>query len=301
MYRLIFILPLFIFLLCPGLPEMAHGQDRPIIVSGNIYSPPIMWKKSGKIVGIGPKLVNLILPNLAPNYEIRDQGNWQEVQELTKAGAIDLLVGAYRNNERQQYLLFSEPYFLEPVSIIIKKGHHLAFNSWDDLIGKKGVTPFGESYGQKFDNFLTAKLEIQRATIKKCFTMLLNEEVDYLLIDFFKGVNYSRMLRQGKQVRFLPRAVTVEKLHLAVAKSSPLAPKMPEIDARLKALVKDGTVAQLIAETNQEFAHSLQARERMFRRAKRDVAAAEGVDPLDQADFHQRYKEAIGQAIFLAP
>jgi len=288
----------FLFLLLSPLSSVATDT---FVVSGNPKAPPVVWEEYDRLTGIGPDLVQSIFSELGINFMMSVEGNWQQVQDKCKSGKVDMLVSAYKNDERASYMEYSLPYLPQPTVIIVEKGKEFLFGRWESLIGKKGVTQFGESYGQKFDEFMAAKLDVQRTTMKKSFDMLLNEEADYLLIDFFKGVNYSRMMRKTGQIRFLPRPVVVEKLHLAIAKSSPLAKYLPRINARLEALKKDGTVTRLIVDTNNEFEQSLLARERMFRRARRDVAAAEGVDPLDKPDFHQRYKEAIANAIFLAP
>ena len=282
-------------------PPSTRAEQQPVIVTGNLHSPPIMWKKSGTITGIGPQLIGLILPEMGVRYEIVDKGNWQEVQKAAQTGEVDMLVGAYQNDERKKYLLFSEPYFTEPVSVVVKENAPFSLVSWRDLENKKGVTPVGESYGQQFDTFMIEHLDVQRASMKKCFDLLLSEEVDYLIIDFFKGVNYTRMLRKEQQVHFIRRPLLIEQLCLAVAKSSPLADRLPAINKRLQQLSQDGTVARLVREATEEFDRSMRERERMFRRARQDVDAAEGIDPDDRPDFHQRYKEAIGGAIFLVP
>lgn len=279
-------------------PALA-GADKPLI-SGNIYSPPIMWKKSGTITGVGPRIVELIFKELQQDYSLEDLGNWEEVQQLTRAGAIDLLVGAYRNTERQGYLLFSDPYFPEPVSLLMKKDATFTYNSWHDLIGKKGVTQFGESYGTDFDAFMAKNLEVERSSMKGSFDQLLSGQADYLIIDFFKGINYSRMLRRQAEIHFVDKPLLVEHLCLAVSKDSPLASQLPKINASLRRLKKQGVLQELIKEANQQFDQAMQARERLFKRARRDVAAAPGPDSSDRPDFHQRYQEAIGGAVYLA-
>jgi polar amino acid transport system substrate-binding protein len=282
------------------LPAANSFAAEPILVSGNMYSAPVMWEKSKEIVGVGPKLIEKIFTELHIDYRLEDMGDWDEVQERARGGSIDVIVSAYQNNDRKTYLEFSESYFPQPVVLVIPKETQFKFNTWNDLIGKKGATHFGESFGQKLDTFMANHLDIKRAGMKRCFDLLDHAMVDYIIIDFFKGLNYIHMLRRTDSVQIVKQPLTVEYISIAIAKSSPLIKRLPEINARIKAMKKDGTLAAMVKDANILFQNSMNAREKMFRRARRDGAAAQGIDPRDRPDFHQMYREALGNATYLA-
>lgn len=274
--------------------------SQPIIVSGNMYYAPVMWEKSKKIVGIGPELIATIFSDLGIEYSLENLGEWDEVQELARQGSVDVIVGAYQNDDRRTYLKFTESYFPQPVVLIVPIDSRFEFASWDDLVGKKGATHFGESFGQKFDTFMAKNLEVKRAKMKRCFDLLDTGMVDYIIIDFFMGVNYTQMLRRTKSVQIVKQPITIENISIAIAKTSPLVSRIPEINARIKAMKADGSLKTMIKDANMKFQQSMDAREKMFSRALRDTTTAKGLDPMDRPDFHQMYREAIGGATYLA-
>lgn len=281
------------------LTASCFGAEK-VIVSGNMYSAPVMWEKSKQIVGIGPELIKKIFTELNIEYTLEDLGKWDEVQELARGGSVDVIVSAYQNKDRLTYLDFTEPYFPQPVVLVVPVETKFKFDTWNDLKNKKGATHFGESYGQKFDTFMEHHLDIKRAKMKRCFDLLDLGMVDYIVIDFFQGLNYIHMLRRVDSVKIVKQPITVEHISIAISKTSPLVKRIPEINAKIQELKKDGTLAAMVKDANMLFQDSMDARERMFRRARRDVTNAKGIDPYDRADFHQMYQEALGSATYLA-
>lgn len=271
-----------------------------VIISGNMYSAPVMWEKSKDIVGVGPQLIEKIFTDLGIAYTLEDLGDWDEVQELARQGSIDVIVSAYQNDDRRTYLDFSESYFPQPVVLLVPKETRFKFTTWNDLIGKKGATHIGESFGQEFDTFMASNLDIKRAGMKRCYDLLDNGMVDYIVIDFFKAINYNQMLRRFGSVQIVKQPITVEHISIAISKTSPLIKRLPEINAKIKAMKADGTLETMIKDANMLFQASMDARERMFKRARKAGAEARGNDPLDRPDFHQMYRDALGNATYMA-
>ena len=59
----------------------------------------------------------------------------------------------------------------------------------DDLIGKKGVTNKGESYGNDFDAFIKDKLTVERTDgVDAAFKYLLDGKADYLTGGYYSGL-----------------------------------------------------------------------------------------------------------------
>lgn len=298
MFKKFFLAGMTVSLLIMG--SFTCHADQKILASGNMYSAPVMWEKSKNIVGVGPELIKKIFTDLGISYTIKELGDWNDVQELARQGSIDMIVSAYQNNDRKTYLEFSESYFPQPVVLIVPVGTRFKFDTWNDLIGKKGVTHIGESFGQEFDTFIEQKLDVKQAKMKRCFDLLDTGMVDYIIIDFFKGINYMQMLRRMKSVQIVKQPITVEHISIGIAKTSPLIARLPEINAKIKAMKADGSLEKMIMDANMLFQKSMDERERMFSRARRDNAKAKGLDPMDRPDFHQMYRDALGSATYLA-
>ena len=75
-------------------------------------------------------------------------------------GKADMIFGIYYNDERATYLDYVQPAFIfDDVVGLRDKDKKFPFTGQDDLIGKKGVTNQGESYGNDFDAFIKDKLD----------------------------------------------------------------------------------------------------------------------------------------------
>ena len=75
-----------------------------------------------------------------------------------------MIFGIYYNDKRATYLDYVQPAFtFDDVAIFVVKGKVFPLTGQDDLIGKKGVTNQGESYGNEFDAFMNDKLDVARA------------------------------------------------------------------------------------------------------------------------------------------
>ena len=216
-----------------------------VIVSGNPKAPPVVWEEYNKLIGVGPDIAKAILTELKLNYDIQVQGDWQQVQDKCKSGEIDMLVSAYKNDKRSAYMEYSIPYLPQPTVIVVLKGNEFPFGRWESLIGKRGVSNIGESYGQQFDAFIQDKLSVQFIAFERAVELLTRGETDYLIVDLYTALIYSRLLRGENAITILDPPVTTQTFHITIGKKSPMAVQMPAINKKLYRLIKDGTVEQL--------------------------------------------------------
>ncbi len=263
--------PRSLVILCCALFLLAvspAGAAEPMLVSGNPEAPPIVWDKGGKLVGIGPWLAETTLQPLGVPFVIRPAGTWAEVQARAKTGAIDLIVSAYRNRERAAYLEFSEPYLESPVVIVTKKGNTFACNCWTDLIGKKGVAHSGESFGDKFDGYIRAKLDVTYTTYERAFEMLGEDTADYLIIDLYPAIIYSKLLQVEDRIRFMDKPATVQYFHMAFARTSPYRDLLPEINRRIVEMKKAGTIKKMVMAQYTDWKKTFDQRRRFYSRSQ---------------------------------
>ena len=232
------------FLLLVLTPLTTLAAD-PFVVSGNPKAPPVVWEEYNKLTGIGPDLAQSILSELGISYTLQVKGDWQQVQDKCKSGEIDMIVSAYKNEERASYMNYSVPYLPQPTVILVEKGREFAFGRWESLIGKRGVTNVGESYGQEFDDFIKDKLNVKYIAFERAIELLNRGEADYLIVDLFTALIYAQLLQGEDAITILDPPATTQTFHMTIAKDSALAKQMPEIDKKLRVLVKDGTVEKL--------------------------------------------------------
>lgn len=263
----IFLSSLFITLLL--LASGIAGHARTVILSGNPYAPPVVWEEHQKLVGLGPDLASAILQDIGIEFNFKRFRDWQMVQDKTKAGEVDLIVSAYRNKEREQYLTFSNPYLSQPTVIIVEKGKEFPFSSWDVLKGKRGVSNVGESYGEEFDNFMKKNLDIDFHQLERAIQLVNLGEADYLIIDLYTALIYARLLQGEDSITILDPPVTTQNFHFAIKNSSPLIEHLEAINAGVEQKIKDGTVRDTLLQHFDKWKRLTEQREDFFARGNK--------------------------------
>ena len=143
---------------------LAEDTCTKITATGHPQYPVIAFKDGDNIVGAAPMLVEAIAKKINIPLELKAMGTWADAQAATKDGKADMIFGIYYNDERATYLDYVQPAFVfDPVVVFVNKDKKFPFTGQDDLIGKKGVTNQGESYGNDFDAFIKDKLTVARA------------------------------------------------------------------------------------------------------------------------------------------
>ena len=260
-------------------------------VSGNPKAPPVTWEQYNKLTGVGPDIAQSILDELGIQYVISVEGDWQQVQDKCKNGDIDMIVGAYKNDDRATYMDYSVPYLPQPTVIIVEKGKEFPFGRWESLIGKKGVSNVGESYGQEFDDFIKDKLDVQYIAFERAIELLNRGEADYLIVDLFTALIYARLLQGEDAITILDPPVTTQTFHLTIAKTSSLAKQMTAINQKLRTLVKNGTVEKLVYKHFDEW-KALIARRSRFLSHESGIRSEEQQRYLKKQDAYE--KQRIG-------
>src|SRR5262245_66179011 len=183
-------LSMLVALTLAGNAAFAADECTKITATGHRYYPVIAYRDGDKIVGAAPTLVETIAKQINVPLESKYMGTWEEAQAAVRDGKADMIFGIYYNDERATYLDYVQPAFtFDDVAIFVVKGKEFPFTGQDDLIGKKGVTNQGESYGNEFDAFMKDRLDVARANgIDAAFKDLLDGKADYLIAGYFPGL-----------------------------------------------------------------------------------------------------------------
>src|SRR5688572_5663243 len=137
----------------PAAPDIRNT----LVASGHPEWTPIMFQSGSAIDGVGPALAQKILDDAGVNVSFPHTGTWDQVQAKARTGEVDMLVAAYKTTERETYMVYSDAYVTDPIAVYVARGRTFPFNSFDDLIGKRGIAMVGDSYGQAFDDFAAAR------------------------------------------------------------------------------------------------------------------------------------------------
>ncbi|MEJ7805392.1 MAG: transporter substrate-binding domain-containing protein [Telluria sp.] len=228
-----------------ALPARATGVVQ---LTGHPNWPPFSWQDGGKIVGIGADLAEIVFNDVGLSVRAASSGNWKRAQAQVEFGAVDVLVAAYQTRERSVYMAYPKNAFMEDVNVLwVERGRQFAFREWADLKGKKGTAMLGESYGQRFDDYIKQHLQIDWvSTPGQSLQKLSLGRADYYPFSLHGGMIQIRQMGLGKRITYIDKPISAEGIYITISRKSKYIAYLPRIDAAIKARLADGTVDRLI-------------------------------------------------------
>jgi len=250
---------IFLWLCIFALPNFSYAAERceALVITGHPAYPPVAWGSDGKIVGASPELVMSIAKELkVEKVSSVNFGSWEKAQEAIKDGRADIIFGIYKDQARLSYMNYIEPpYMLDPVSIVLRSGEEIKFSEWSNLKGLKGVTNLGESYGNQFDAYIKANLNVARANgVAQAFEQLINKQADYLIIGSYPGKMEASKLNILSKLQFLPKPVLNANMYIAFSKKSKCYAELKGgFSAGIKKAVAKGEVRDFVEDADKQF------------------------------------------------
>lgn len=211
--------------------------------------PPFYQVKNGVMSGIAVDLAKELFSRLDRPYSL-SIFPLKRTLSMLENGQADCVLILIKTAERQKYLYFTEP-ILTAKGVIWSAADRrktpMNFKSFDDLRRYKiGVTR-GYSYGSAFDAFLkTADVETANSDYSNLLKLLQHR------IDIFPGneLVIESLIKQHPELqnKLLRSSRTFIEwdLRIAVSQKSRVAMLLPEIDAVLSDLKREGVVTEIV-------------------------------------------------------
>ncbi len=237
------------------LPILAYGlqalnafaEDRVITWATNPKYPPFDWSvNNSEYEGACTHLLSLIIP---AGYTLRPiMVPWVRAQKMAAEGNIDLLVNLRITPERSEWLEFSKnPTFSNPIAVFMRRNKTIPLKSWDELKPLKGGATLGDAFGNGFDEYLRANLNVE--TIPNAygnFRKLNYGRIDYFVTGYYMGMAWLSSAGMQDQIVALKPFISDNPIHLGFSKRSPHVILLPEIDRKLAQLAADGTLNKIL-------------------------------------------------------
>jgi polar amino acid transport system substrate-binding protein len=239
-------------------PASAFAQAaacRSLTITGHPEYPPIGYKEGERIVGAGATLVERIAGELKIPVQSKYTGSWAEAQAAARDGKVDIIFGIYFNDERAAYLDYVRPAFLiDPVVVMVPKGKTFAFGGRQDLVGKKGVTNAGESYGSDFDGFMAQKLAVARSNgTGEAFKDLLSGKADYMIVGLYPGLAAAAQAGVKNQVEPLKTQLLKADMFIAFSNKSPCLSQVEAFGRKVDAMRRNGTIKTILQDATKKW------------------------------------------------
>lgn len=240
----------FVALTFAGTATYAADECTKLKATGHPEYPVLAYKDGDKIVGAAADLVKTVAKKLDVPLKSKFTGSWADAQEAARDGKVDIIFGIYHNEERAKYLDYVQPAFtFDDVAVFVAKGKEFDFTDKNDLIGKKGLTNKGESYGDEFDAFMKDKLDVTRTDgLDAALKDLADGKADYVIAGYYPGNAEAVKLGLGDKIVALDQALLSAEMFVAFSKKSECLSKIEGFGQAITELTTDGSYDKMVTE-----------------------------------------------------
>lgn len=230
-----------------ALPGMTWGLGKceRLVATGNPEYPPYLWRDPQSpqhLIGANADLLALIGEQLGVKIDIIYTGPWSRAQDEVRTGRVDMLAGAFLTLPRLEIMDYVHPAFFNTPSVVwVRKGEGFPYSGWEDLRGRTGGILVNNSFGQQFDSFAKANLDLEQVpSLVQAFQKLLLGRTDYVINERYPGMALAGTQGMVDSLETLEPPISSEGLYLTLSHDSAcndpwlrgqLAKKMTELTA----------------------------------------------------------------------
>jgi len=189
-------------------------------LSGDIFWPPFEFiNDKGDYVGMVSDVVTLLEKRLDYKFDINHQASWGETLEGFKNHEVDLISAVAKTPQREEYMLFTEPYFSFPIVLVIREGLGFVTDLRELDDERVGVVKGYASYDYLIINHPDLNLQVVE-TVEEGLQALSDGELD-VFVSNIPSVSYLIKQKNILNVRLTSITPYVYDLRVAVPKDNP--------------------------------------------------------------------------------
>ena len=249
------ILLLYIFIFPAwSVPSEANVSacSNPIKVGYNDW-PPYAWQDmQGEAQGLDVELLRAFAEFLGCEINFINVPAKRSHQML-KSGSLDIMMGATKTVEREEYSFFSDPYRDEEVRLFVldENKDNVKLEQWQDIFTQKLrlLVPISGWYGADYENtrerLALENLLILSPDVDKSVQMLTYDRADLMIGDAI-AMPYIASQHQGVRLSALKPILDHNPIHLMLSKQSMSPLLLAQFNRAIKALTINGEIARIV-------------------------------------------------------
>ncbi|EGM69221.1 substrate-binding periplasmic protein [Shewanella sp. HN-41] len=249
---------IFIWFICvlpaySALPATAtFACPNPIKVGYNDWAPYAWQDPHGEAQGLDVELMRSFAQFLGCDVSFINVPAKRSHQML-KAGTLDMMMGATKTQDRQEYALFSEDYRNEEVRLFVldEKKEQIHLGQWQDIFTQKLrlIVPtsgwYGNDYHDSRGRLEQAQLLVLSPSLDKSVQMLYHGRADIVIGDSM-AVPYIASQYQGVKLVPLKLVLEANPIHLMLSKASMSSLQLTQMNTAIRTLKDNGEIARVL-------------------------------------------------------
>jgi len=172
--------------------------------------------------------------------------DWDNVLNGARAGTIDGLVAAWRDSDRETYLLFSKPYLSNRIVPVVNNENPVVIKSSKDLAGLRVALVKGYAYGDEIMEMVSSVDVIDAKNPIDALRLLSNGDADTALLN--ELVAREEFEARGiEDLSITDSVLAFRDLHFAVSRQHPMAQEIiDDFHRSYELMLADGTVNEIL-------------------------------------------------------
>ena len=230
--------------ICLGLVISATGQTRELVLASDTW-PPFTQEAPAEAVALDLVKEALKQQYITVDARIIDFG---DVIDGIRDRQFDGSAALWLTKEREQFMLFSEPYLTNQLILVGRKGSNVNAGSAAELAGNKVAVVETYAYGTKLEQVDAVEF-VPGKSDQENLTRLLKGEVDYMLVDALL-MEYVLKYQSEEVEKYLSvgtKTMLTRTLHFAIHRDVRDAEKIiSEFNNQIQAMVRDGSYNRIL-------------------------------------------------------
>ncbi|MEL4389949.1 substrate-binding periplasmic protein [Shewanella xiamenensis] len=237
-----------------SVPSEANSSacSNPIKVGYNDW-PPYAWQDmQGEAQGLDVELLRAFAEFLGCEINFINVPAKRSHQML-KSGSLDIMMGATKTVEREEYSFFSDPYRDEEVRLFVldENKDNVKLERWQDIFTQKLrlLVPisgwYGADYEKTRERLALENLLILSPDVDKSVQMLTYDRADLMIGDAI-AMPYIASQHQGIRLSALKPILDHNPIHLMLSKKSISPLLLAQFNRAIKALTINGEIARIV-------------------------------------------------------
>lgn len=238
---------ILIFLLVILVSKNTYSCNK-ISISAHPNYPPFHWYDGYVLKGASIESFKEMFKNSKVKVNAVYVGPWKRVLSQAEQGKVDAVVALKNSTSRKKYLTFTtEHFYSNPFSVFRTKDSVWTYREWKDLKGKRGLFNVGDSFGNKFDNYLKSELNTTRTRdISQAFRLLKRERYDYYVTGYHTGISHIDSNEDFGDVTAVTPYINDDFIFHGFSLKSKCLKHLPFINKKLKEMRESGKTKEII-------------------------------------------------------